>query len=929
MYGKWMCFVILDLVIVTYGSRGRFYHDLHTSHDKNPWSGDWSQSWQHDWFGQTTPRPTRRKTTTARVVTESTPTPTHPQPVIREVEIRLGERQTTDSPTPTPRPITLIQDESLVKEQKPQTVINSGPNRDNFQSVAENSAIKPVQAEMTLSNNDNNPVFIPASDNNNGFGISVVDDSKAKPIEQGTALPNNDAKPQDSTATDQIAPISTIDAVGNQAKPGQADTNDSKKPVSDDDNYQEYLASIDAALGGIQGTNNANDAKAPLFDEKASMWHVAIYEKKMALTEYIYTCGGSLIKADIVISAGHCFWSPVWQALPTTRFRVAAGKLYPDYDDQRDTNAQYSEDTLHNIAAGHFRFPVWQALPTTRFRVAAGKLYPDYDDQRDTNAQYSEIKNISISEMDDPCKQPDLAFMYLERPFKYTSVVKPACFSLDWDLETIRQIREENLGTVASWIAIKNGECAPRRHSWLSLPFVKNDVCQYKVHYQTTGSSLICPGEMNITTKCDTDSGNGLVFYQDKVPFILGVATAPVIRRCGRLYSRRTYTVSTIIEESGDLRKFLRGITDVYNLGECESLYKNADNNQNNGTDYGFGDRFEQVAPPAEEGNLYTGQGIGSTAVPTLPGTSAPSFQWHVGVYSKRWAPYMQTCGGSLVKRDFVISAAHCFWEDVGGQQRASLFAVAAGKLFRPWNITQDTYAQHSDVSDIILPARFRGGTTSFQDDIAILRLTTPFTYAPGVQSVCVNFDRQFEMKQLRPGNIGTILGWGLTEKNGDPSQRLTYLDLPYIDVDKCFADSEFSFHKYITSDKICAGDVFTGKALCRGDSGGGFVLYSSEIPYLHGVASTAAGDDNLCNAFAIAAFTSLYAHRAFLRDNIPNIEKECVQSETRTQAQRVNVDTALGIEGAVTTGAPTSVYTNMPYFPYPNHFVCNCNCNP
>ncbi|XP_063632012.1 transmembrane protease serine 9-like [Cydia splendana] len=898
MYGKWMCFVILDLVIVTCSTRDRFYHDYHTSHDKNPWSGDWSQGWQHDWLGQTTTRPTRRKTTTARVVTESTPTPTHPQPVIRDVEIRLGESQTTDSPTPTPRPITLIQDESLVKEQKPQTVINSGQNRDNFQSVgAENSDIKPVQAEMALSNNDNKPVFNPASDNNNGFGITVVDDSKAnnngfgiavvddseaKPIQE-TALPNNDAKPQDSIGTDQITPISTIDAVDNQAKPVQADPNDSKKPVSDDDNYEEYLASIDAALGDIRGTNNGKDA--PLFDEKASMWHVAIYEKKMALTEHVYTCGGSLIKADMVISAGHCFWSPVWQALPTTRFRVAAGKLYPDYGDQRDTNAQYSE-----------------------------------------------IKNISISDMDEPCKQPDLAFMILVRPFIYTSIVKPVCFSLDWDLESIRQIREENIGTVASWIAIKNGECVPRRHSWLSLPFAKSDVCQYKVHYQTTGSTLSCPGEMNITTACDTDSGNGLVFYRDKVPFILGVATAPVVRRCGRLYSRRTYTVSAIIEESGDLRKFLKGITaDVYNLGECENLYRNPnDNNQNNETDYGLGDRFVQVAPPAEDGNLYTGQGIGSTPVPTLPGTSAPSFQWHVGVYSKRWAPYMQICGGSLVKRDFVISAAHCFWEDVGGQQRASLFAVAGGKLFRPWNNTQDTYAQHSDVSEIILPARFRGGTTSFQDDIAILRLTTPFTYAPGVQSVCVDFDRQFEMKQLRPGNIGTILGWGLTEKNGNPSQRLTYLDLPYIDVDKCFADSEFSFHKYITSDKICAGDVFTGKALCRGDSGGGFVLYSSEIPYLHGVSSTAAGDDNLCNAFAIAAFTSLYAHRAFLRDNIPDIDKECVQSETRTQsAQKVNVDTALGIEGAVTTGAPTSVYTNMPYFPYPNHFVCNCNCNP
>ncbi|XP_063543992.1 uncharacterized protein LOC134752281 [Cydia strobilella] len=891
MYGKWMCFVILDLVIVTCGSPGRFYHDYHTSHDKNPWSGDWSQGWPHDSFGQTTPRPTRRRTTTARVVTESTPTPTLPQPVVRDVEIRLGESQTTNSPTPSPRPITLIQDElSLVKEQKPQSVINSSPNRNNFQSVAvENFKIKP-QAEMALSNNDNKPV-IPASDNNNGFGIAIGDDnSEAEPIKQETSLPNNDAKPQDSIGTDQIAPISTIDSADNTAKPIHADTNESKKPVTDDDDYNEqYLTSIDAALGGIRGTNNGKDTKTPLFDEKASMWHVAIYEKKKALTdeEYIYTCGGSLIKADIVISAGHCFWSPVWQALPTTLFRVAAGKLYPGYDDPRDTNAQYSE-----------------------------------------------IRNISISDMDmdDPCKQLDLAFMNLVTPFKYTSVVKPVCFSLDWNLETFRELKEGNTGKLASWVALENGECVPRRHSWLSLPSVKNDLCQYKLHYKTTGSDIICVGEINKTTTCATDSGNGMVFYQDKIPYLLGVATDPPIhRQCARFHSR-SYAINPIINESELLRKYLKGITDVYNLGECENLYKNpTENNQKNETDSGFGDGFVQIEPPDEDGIVFTAQGIGSMPVPTLPGSSAPSFQWHVGVYSKRWTPYMQICGGSLVKRDFVISAAHCFWDDVGGQQPASQFAVAGGKLFRPWNNTQDTYAQHSDVSKIILPVRFRGGTTSFQDDIAILRLSSAFTYAPGVQSVCVDFNREFELKQLQPGNIGTILGWGLTEQNGSPSQRLTYLDLPYIDVEECFAESESSFLKYITSDKICAGDTITGKALCRGDSGGGFVLYSSEIPYLHGVASTAAGNQNLCNAFALAAFTSLYAHRAFLRDNIPNIDKECIKQETTTQStQRVNVETALGTVGAVsTTEVPTSVYTNVPYFPYPNHFVCNCNCKP
>ncbi|XP_063390937.1 trypsin zeta-like [Cydia fagiglandana] len=302
-----------------------------------------------------------------------------------------------------------------------------------------------------------------------------------------------------------------------------------------------------------------------------------------------------------------------------------------------------------------------------------------------------------------------------------------------------------------------------------------------------------------------------------------------------------------------------------------------------------------------------------------LPGTSAPSFQWHVGVYSKRWAPYMQTCGGSLVKRDSVISAAHCFWDDATGQQPASHFAVAGGKLFRLFC---------PQVSQIYLPVRFRGGATSFQEDIAVLLLSTSFTYTPGVQPVCVNFDAQFQEEQLQPENMGTVLGWGLTEENGTPSQRLTYLDLPYVGVDECFADSEPSFHKYITSDKICAGDTVTGKALCRGDSGGGFVIYSGDLPYLHGVASAAAANKNLCNAFAIATFTSVYPLRAFLTRLIPGIDKECTPEAT-VSPDRINLDLEtedIGTAGPVV--AKTNV-TNLPYFPYPSNFVCNCNCKP
>ncbi|XP_048003752.1 uncharacterized protein LOC125239999 isoform X2 [Leguminivora glycinivorella] len=918
MYGKWMWFVILELAMLTHSSRpgrfyhdyhsspdknpwsgdwqqdwfqttprptrrkttstttarivtqsferflsailrsstsGQFYHDYHSSHDKNPWSGGWGQGWQNYWL-QTSPKPTRRKTTTVRLVTQSTTT-TPPQPIIRDVEIRLGEMttQATNSPTSSPRPITFIQDEQTpVKDYKPQIISDS--NRNNFQSVAEDSAIKPVQTGTDITNKDGKPVF--TANNPNSFGIAVINEQDTK----------NDAKPQDNIGTDDFAPISTIES---DSKPVQADG--SQKPAD----YSFGLAEVN------DGTSNEKNNN-PYVDESSSMWHVGIYKQKEEPSEdYNYICGGTLIRADIVISAAHCF-----------------------------------------LSAG-------QPLPTALFSVATDKTYPAYEYALDPLAQYAKIQNITMTGLVEPHKHLDLAIVYLMRPFILGSLNRPVCLRLDRKLEA-QQLVEGSVGTIASWSAVVRGKCILRRHRWLHLPFVSNNVCQPEVHRKAIesqgsqpyppGSDRFCAGTVNSTNVCGTDSGNGIIFFEDSIPYLRGVATNLPVP-----FSTRVFT--NIVDHTGALKDFWKNLTSVYDVEECENMYRRDHDDQ-------IGD--VEPDPPKEDKQVYTAQGIGSRPVLELAGTSAPSLQWHVGVYSKRWDPYMQICGGSLVTRDCVISAAHCFWDDVNGQQGASQFAVAGGKLFRPWNDTQDTYAQHSDVSEIILPVRFRGGTTSFQDDIAILRLSTPFTYAPGVQSVCVDFNREFEMEQLQPGNIGTILGWGLTEANGTPSQRLTYLELPYVAVDECFAESEPSFQKFITSDKICAGDTVTGKALCRGDSGGGFILYSLGIPHLHGVASTAAGNENLCNAFALAAFTSLYSHRAFLRDNVPGIEKECVKPETTTEAQRVNIDRGVtGDVGSVdtdrvgtvgTTGTPP-VYTNVPYFPYPNHFVCNCNCKP
>ncbi|XP_061719759.1 prostasin-like [Cydia pomonella] len=292
-------------------------------------------------------------------------------------------------------------------------------------------------------------------------------------------------------------------------------------------------------------------------------------------------------------------------------------------------------------------------------------------------------------------------------------------------------------------------------------------------------------------------------------------------------------------------------------------------------------------------------------------GEPLPLVEWHVGVYSKAFQPYMQICGGTLVTTKAFISAAHCFWSELDGSALpASQFAAAAGKLYRPWEESYDFEAQQADISAIHLPARFRGATASFQDDIAAVLLAKEFVITYRVRPLCVRFDEDLEADILRSGNEGRIVGWGLTSEDGTPAQTLQSLDMPYVPIDECIASAEPSFLKYITSDKICAG-VTTGKSLCRGDSGGGLVFFDhyDSQPLLYGVASTAPRNAHSCNTRARAALTRVLAHRAFLRTHILDIEA-CAQ---------------LGISSRFKADDEKIEVHQCPTQPV---FNCNCYCN-
>lgn len=212
-------------------------------------------------------------------------------------------------------------------------------------------------------------------------------------------------------------------------------------------------------------------------------------------------------------------------------------------------------------------------------------------------------------------------------------------------------------------------------------------------------------------------------------------------------------------------------------------------------------------------------------------------YPWHVGVY-KIDDTYL--CGGSIISLKVVLSAAHCFCDPNGNRYPIEDFKIAGGKYHRVFNDERDKYAQNSLIDAIHIPERYKGFINSYEADIAVVVLQTPFKISVAVQPVCMDRTTEFEYLQLAENNIGIVVGWGYTDYDGNLSDELKEIHVPFKSYADCYEKVTPAFRKFLTHDKICAGYLFENKSVCQGDSGGGLTFeWNQNRYYIRGIVST------------------------------------------------------------------------------------------
>ncbi|CAB3379988.1 Hypothetical predicted protein [Cloeon dipterum] len=186
---------------------------------------------------------------------------------------------------------------------------------------------------------------------------------------------------------------------------------------------------------------------------------------------------------------------------------------------------------------------------------------------------------------------------------------------------------------------------------------------------------------------------------------------------------------------------------------------------------------------------------------------------WQVSLHHSRWGFF---CGGTIVGRKHIVTAAHCSRND-----RINVF-VLAGSIDRKTGTRYDlqsiTVHPDYDISSQKVQA----------NDIAVWEVESPFIWSENIQPV------EIANSRVQDGWLMTVSGWGKTENtwNAFPSNYLKKAEVRIVNTEECIQRYYAVFRAYIPDNTICAGGK--EKDTCNGDSGGPLV----KDGVLHGIVS-------------------------------------------------------------------------------------------